>query len=94
MVLDGVLAELELTWLGLARDKVAAFTSAPWCVPSDALPQTTVGGVVRLFPDPYAYLRTLHQVLEPVAGDGVETGVELVPVTHAYLRLERLVGTA
>ena len=34
MVLDGVLAEPELTWLGLARDKVATFTNAPWCLPT------------------------------------------------------------
>jgi hypothetical protein len=53
MVLDGVLAEPDLTWLGLARDKVATFTNAPCCVPADALPQTTIGGVVRAFPDPF-----------------------------------------
>ena len=53
MVLDGVLAEPHVTWLGLARDKVAAFTTAPFCVPPDALPRTTVGGVVRSFPDPF-----------------------------------------
>jgi hypothetical protein len=41
-----------------------------------------------------AYLRTVHQVLEPVVSDGAETRVELVPVTQSYLRLERLVGTA
>lgn len=41
-----------------------------------------------------AYLRTAHHVLERVVHDAVETGVELVPVTQAYLRLERLVGTA
>jgi hypothetical protein len=150
MVLDGVLAEPELTWLGLARDKVAVFTTAPFCVPPDALPRTTVGGVVRPFPDPFpiglapdrsclflflvtapfagafrtfltrhlalfsavrswrvrlllppalsdarhAYMRTVHQVLEPIVHDDVETQVELVPVTQSYLRLERLVGTA
>jgi len=53
MVLDGVPAEPELAWLGLARDKVAAFTTAPFGVPPDALPQTTVGGVVRPFPDAF-----------------------------------------
>lgn len=52
MVLDGVLAEPNLTWRGLVRDKLATFTNAPWCVPADALPRTTVGGVVRPFPDP------------------------------------------
>ena len=30
MVLDGVLAEPDVTWLGLVRDKVAAFTNPPW----------------------------------------------------------------
>jgi len=40
------------------------------------------------------YIRTVHQVLDPVAKDDVETHVELVPVTQSYLRLERLVGTA
>lgn len=30
MLLDGVLAEPEVTWLGLARDKVASFTTAPF----------------------------------------------------------------
>jgi hypothetical protein len=150
MLLDGVLAEPEVRWLGLARDKVATFTTAPFCVPPDALPRATVGGVVRLCPDPFpiglaadgsclflylvttrnpttfrtfltrhlgllsalpswrlrllippalpdvrdAYIRTIGQVLEPVVGDGVEPHVALVPVTHAYLRLERLVGTA
>jgi len=150
MVLDGVLAEPEITWLGLARDKVAVLTNAPWCVPPDALPQTTVGGVVRPFPDPFpiglapdgsclflylvttpfpttfrtfltrhlallsalpswrlrlllppalsdardAHIRSVPQVLDPVANDDVEAHVDLVPVTHAYLRLERLVGTA
>jgi hypothetical protein len=53
MVLDGVLAEPDVTWLGLARDKVAALTNAPFCVPPDALPHTTVGGAVRPFPDPF-----------------------------------------
>jgi hypothetical protein len=53
MLLDGVLAAPELTWLGLARDKVATFPAPPFCVPPDALPQTTVGGVVRPFPDPF-----------------------------------------
>ncbi len=53
MVLDGVLAEPDFTWLGLVRDKVATFTNAPPCVPSDALPRTTIGGGVRLFPDPF-----------------------------------------
>jgi hypothetical protein len=53
MLLDGVLAERELTWLGLARDKVATFTAPPFSVPSDALPHTTVGGVARAFPDPF-----------------------------------------
>jgi hypothetical protein len=53
MVPDGALAEPGVTWLGLVRDEVAAFTSPPFCVPSDALPHTTVGGVVRLFPDPF-----------------------------------------
>jgi len=53
MVLDAVLAEPDVTWLGLARDKVAAFTAPPFCVPPDALPGTTVGGVVRPFPDPF-----------------------------------------
>jgi hypothetical protein len=33
MVLDGVLAEPEATWLGLARDKVAVLTNAPWRTP-------------------------------------------------------------
>jgi len=33
MVLDGVLAEPDVTWLGLVRDKVATFTNAPFCVP-------------------------------------------------------------
>lgn len=150
MVLDGVLAEPNIMWLGLSRDKIATFTNAPWCVPPDALPQTTIDGVVRPFPDPFPiglspdgscrflylvttpfptafrafltrhvallsalrswrlrlllppalsdarnmYIRTVHQVLEPVVGDGVETHVELVPVTQSYLRLERLVGTA
>lgn len=150
MVLDGVLAEPEVTWLGLARDKVATFTNPPFCVPPDALPHTTVAGVVRPFSDPFpiglspdgtclslylvtaplpttfrtfltrhvalfsalrswrlrllippalsdardAYLRTAHQVLEPVVDDDVEAHVELVSVTQSYLRLERLVGTA
>lgn len=150
MVLDAVLAEPDVTWLGLARDKVAAFTSAPWCVPPNAVPQTTVGGAIRPFPDsfpiglardgsclflylvtaplptafrtfltrhaalwsalrswrlrlllppalsdaPDTYLRTAHQVLDAVVGDGVEARVELVPVTPSYLHLERLVGTA
>ena len=40
------------------------------------------------------YIRTVHQVLDPVAHDDIEPHVELVPVTHSYLRLERLVGTA
>ena len=53
MVLDGVLAAPDITWLGLARHKVAAFTTAPCWVPLDALPRTTVGGVVRPFPDPF-----------------------------------------
>jgi hypothetical protein len=53
MVLDGVLAEPDMTWLGLSHDKVAAFTNAPFCVPPDALPHTTVGGAVRPFPDPF-----------------------------------------
>jgi hypothetical protein len=53
MVLDGVLAEPDVSWLGLARDKAAAFTKPPWCVPPDALPRTTVGGVVRPSPDPF-----------------------------------------
>ena len=52
MVLDAVLAEPELRWLGLARDKVATFTGAPFCVAPDALPHTTIGGIVRRFPDP------------------------------------------
>ena len=52
VVLDGVLAEPDVTWLGLVRDKVATFTTPPFCVPADALPRTTVGGVVRPFPDP------------------------------------------
>jgi hypothetical protein len=150
MVLDAVLAEPDVTWLGLARDKVAAFTAPPFSVPPDALPHTTVGGVARAFPDPFpiglapggsclflylvttplpttfwtfltrhvpllsalgswrlrllippalsgaevAYIRTVHQVLEPVVRDDIETCVELVPVTHSYLRLEQLVGTA
>lgn len=150
MVLDGVLAEPDMTWLGLAREKVATFTAPPFCLASDALPHTTVGGVVRPFPDPFpiglapdgscvflylitaplpttfrtfltrhlalfsglgswrlrllippalsdardACIRTVHEVLEPVAHDGVETHVEIIPVTHSYLRLERLVGTA
>jgi hypothetical protein len=150
MVLDGVLAEPERTWLGLARDKVATFTAPPFCMPPDALPQTTIGGVVRPFPDAFpiglasdgsclflylvttplptafrtfltrhlalfsalpswrlrlllppalsearnAYIRTVHQVLEPVVHDDIETHVEIVPVTHSYLRLERLVATA
>jgi hypothetical protein len=150
MVLDGVLAEPHVTWLGLARDKAATFTNPPFCLPLDALPRTTVGGVVRLFPDPFPiglapngtwlflylitsplptafrtfltrhvallsalpswclrllippalsdardeYIRTAHQVLDPVAHDDVEARVELVPVTQSYLRLERLVGTA
>ena len=38
--------------VGRARDKVAAFTNALWCVPPDALPHATVGGVIRPFPDP------------------------------------------
>lgn len=50
MVLDAVLAEPDVTWLGLARDKVATFTAAPFSVPPDALPGTTAGGVVRPFP--------------------------------------------
>lgn len=150
MVLDGVLAESDVTWLGLARDKVASFTAPPFCVVPNAVPQTTVGGVVRLFPDPFpigltadgtwlflylvttplptafrtfltrhvallstlpswrlrlllppaladardVYLRTVHQVLDAVVGEGVEARVELVPVTQSYLGLERLVGTA
>jgi hypothetical protein len=150
MVLDGVLAEPEVTWLGLARDKVATFMNAPWCVPPDALPRTTVGGVVRPFPDPFpiglapngtclflylvttpfpttfrtfltrdlalfaalrswrlrlliplalshvrdAYIRTVHQVLDPVRENVVDTRLDIVPVTQSYLRLERLVGTA
>lgn len=53
MVLDGVLAEADVTWLGLARDKVATFTAPPFCVPPDALPRTTVDNVVRPFPDPF-----------------------------------------
>lgn len=53
MLLDGVLAEPELTWLGLARNKVAAFTAPPFSLAPDALPHTTVGGVVRPFPDPF-----------------------------------------
>ena len=150
MVLDGVLAEPDVAWLGLARDKVATFTTPPFCVPAAALPRTTIGGVTRPFPDPFpiglapdgsclflylvttpfptafrtfltrhvgllsalpswrlrlllppalsdardAHIRTVHRVLEPVVGDGVQTRVELVPVTQSYLRLERLVGTA
>jgi hypothetical protein len=47
MVLDGVLAEPEVTWLGLARDKVAALTNPPIGVPPDTVPHTTVGGGVR-----------------------------------------------
>jgi len=38
MVLDGVLAEPEVTWLGLSRAKVETFTKPPWSVPLDALP--------------------------------------------------------
>lgn len=54
MVLDGVLAEPDVTWLGLARDdRVTTFTDPPFCVPPDALPQTTVAGTVRPFPDPF-----------------------------------------
>jgi hypothetical protein len=53
MVLDGVLAEANTSWLGLSRDKVAAFTDAPGCVPTAAPPRTTVGGVVRAFQDPF-----------------------------------------
>ena len=53
MVLDGVLAEPDVTWLGLARDKVAAFTNPAWCLAPDGLPRTTVGGVVRPFPDAF-----------------------------------------
>jgi hypothetical protein len=150
MLLDAVLAEPNVTWLGLARDKVAAFTAPPFCVVPEALPRMAVGGVVRLFPDPFPiglapdgsclllylvttplppafhrflarhvalwsalpswclrllippalsdardeYIRTAHQVLDPVAHDDVETRVELVPVTQSYLGLERLVGTA
>jgi hypothetical protein len=150
MVLDGVLAEPDVTWLGLVRDKVATFTAPPFSVPPDALPRTAVGGVVRPFSDPFpiglardgsclflylvttpiptmfrtfltrhlalfsalrswrlrlllppalsdardVYIRTVHQVLERVVHDDVETRVELVPVTQSYLRLERLVGTA
>ena len=43
----------DATWLGLARVKVATFTTAPFCPPPNALPQTRVAGVVRPFPDPY-----------------------------------------
>jgi hypothetical protein len=150
IVLDGVLADPEITWLGLARDKVATFTNAPFCMASDALPHTATGGVVRPFPDPFpiglapdgtclflyliaspfptacrrfltrhlallsalpswrlrlllppvladardAYMRTVHQVLDPAVGPVVDTRVDVVPVTRAYLRLEGLVGTA
>jgi hypothetical protein len=48
MVLDGVLAEPEATWLGLALDKVATFTAWPSCVSPDRLPRTTVGGEEEL----------------------------------------------
>jgi hypothetical protein len=150
MVLDGVLAEPEITWLGLTRDKVATLTAAPFWVPPDAMPRTTVGGVHRPFPHPFpiglapdgsclflylvttplptafrsflrrhvslldalpswrlrlllppalsdardAHIRTVHLVLDPVAHDDIETHIEPVPVTHSYLRLERLIGTA
>jgi hypothetical protein len=145
-----MLAEPDVRWLGLARAKVAAFTNRPFCLPPNVLPQTTVAGVVRAFPDaspvglapdgsclflclvttrfpaafrgfltrhvalysalrswrlrlliPHAlsdardpYIRTAHQVLDPVVYDAVEIHVELVSVTHSYLGLERLVGTA
>jgi hypothetical protein len=52
MVLDGVLAEPDVPWLGLARDKVSAFTNPPSSVPLDTLPQRTAGEVVRPSPDP------------------------------------------
>jgi hypothetical protein len=150
MVLDGVLAEPDVRWLGLVQDKVAAFTNAPFCVPPDALPRTTVGGVVRPFPDPFpiglaadgsclflylvttpqptafrtflmrhvallsalpswrlrllippavsdardVHIRTVHQVLDPVVGNVLDTRLDIVPVVESYLRLERLVGTA
>jgi|WetSurMetagenome_2_1015567.scaffolds.fasta_scaffold87902_2 hypothetical protein len=42
-----------MTWLGLVRNKVETFTNSPFCVPPDELPRTTVGGVVRPFPDPF-----------------------------------------
>jgi hypothetical protein len=51
MVLDAVLAARDVTWLGLSRDKVAAFTAAPFCVPPASLPHTKIGGVVRVLPD-------------------------------------------
>jgi len=53
MALDGVLAEPEVTWLGLSRDKAETFTNPPCCVPPAALPRTAVGGVVRPCPDPF-----------------------------------------
>jgi hypothetical protein len=37
MVLDGVLAEADVTWLGLAQDKVATSTAPPFCVPLDGV---------------------------------------------------------
>lgn len=46
MVPDGVLAEPELMWLGLAQDKVAAFT-APWCVLCGAALETGPGDQAR-----------------------------------------------
>lgn len=52
MVLDAILAEPDVTWLGLSRDKVAAFTAPPFCLPPHDVPHTTIGGIVRPFPDP------------------------------------------
>jgi hypothetical protein len=39
-------AEPNIAWLGLAPDRVVTLTAAPFCVPSDALPRTTVGVVL------------------------------------------------
>ena len=53
MLLDAVLAESELTWLGAADDKVSYFTAAASRLRSDELPHLTFGEpkVVRHFPD-------------------------------------------
>jgi len=149
MVLDGVLAEPDVTWLGLVwrqgrgLHERALVRAAGRAAPDDGrrrrapVPGPPVGLVpdgsclflylvttpfpttfrtflrrhlallsalpswrLRLLVPPAlsdardAHIRTVHQVLDPVVGNVVDTRLDIVPVTQSYLRLERLVGTA